>query len=186
MPYNMPNPTLDLPTKYGVLVLTFLDPSGVHRTNDRAKHVLGVEGVLVINRVRVRVCMWTYYGPRFRLDGNELTEQGERMNNDYQRAYNRRVNELGQMMFGTALPPGVLRVLDDLVNGEIRTAYEAHPELQVEAQRARLAQAIDAAEADRDRKYEQYKASEDALRVTRNAFGDFNEAHPMSEGTANA
>lgn len=166
------NPTLELATKFGTLLLTFTDPAETpdadrygNKASMRDKHVLCVSGELVINRIPVRVSTRLAYAPVFYKAGVELDAPEIVLEEDYRCSYHRRTD----VQFGAELTPGARNTLRSLWNTVVREAYEARPDLVRAAQRARLAQAVERAEGERDSKYAEYMKAEKAVSDARAA-----------------
>jgi hypothetical protein len=184
MPYNMPDAKLDVLTKYGTITLTFIDPDAEAKdsrgqpTRENERTIGRVTGDVVINRIPVRVDCRICYATEHYAKGKELETPVRVMRRMYSAYDGTKRTDKGY--FGSSdIPPGVRKTLDTLIGADIRTAYEAHPELQCEARRARLAYAVDRAESERDEAYAKYDAAEKALLSARRTFADFNDANPI-------
>lgn len=142
----MEQPTLPVETKYGTLTLTFVDSvqptkkphSGWNAPDPRTLHVARLDGEIASRGVHVRLSAYLYYAKRFYRKGVELEKHVIELDADYNSTYNRRFSpETGCTLNGD-IPAGMRKLIEELYNGPVREAYEAHPELQHEAKRFRL------------------------------------------------
>jgi hypothetical protein len=151
-------PAVNIATKYGALSLMFLDvtpgPDDA-RKQQSDKHVAYLSGEVTIRGVPIRVSTRLYFATREYEGGVPLPKPIIVMDMDYRTSYNRRSDT------NDALTPGARKTLGELVNGIVRSTYEANRLLVFEATRVRVWNDMCFAEDVRDRAYEAYMEAEE-------------------------
>lgn len=172
----MDYPTKAVDTKFGTITLTFLDPDE-QPTHCRYGHEIGqydrpvawVSGDVVVNRVPVSLYASLVWATRYSDDsGHDLPEPRKYLTCQSGSIYHKRTGT-----YSSDLPDGVRRKLWDLWDGEVRVAYEAATDLQHEAKRARLVNAMEGANNLYETKLRELSDAERALREAAEAVEAF-------------
>lgn len=138
-------PQVNVNTKYGTLVLRIHDPEEYANKRDQCERHLGyVYGDITIRGVEISVSTWVYYSHR---------DSGIVMDQDYRSQYNRVAKSCNTPTDASR------RIIQDLIEDKVRTAYELNADLVQEARAVRRYNEMVRAEAKRD---EAKKAYEDA------------------------
>lgn len=149
-------PEVKVDTKYGTLMLRFHDPEELADKRDQCeRHVAYVYGDLTIRGVQISVSTWVYYARREYHKGVELQTPITIMDQDYRSQYNRVKGS-----FGTPTDAS-RRIIQDLIEDRIRTAYELNTDLVQEARVVRRYNEMVRAEVKRD----EVKAALDAAEL---------------------
>lgn len=149
-------PEVNVSTKYGTLMLRFHDPEELADKRDQCeRHVAYVYGDLTIRGVQISVSTWVYYARREYNKGVELHTPITIMDQDYRSQYNRVKGS-----FGTPTDAS-RRIIQDLIEDRIRTAYELNTDLVQEARVVRRYNEMVRAEVKRD----EVKAALDAAEL---------------------
>jgi hypothetical protein len=155
----MDYPEVKVDTKYGTLMLRFHDDEEKADKRDQCeRHVAYVYGDLTIRGVQISVSTWVYYARREYHKGAELQTPITIMDQDYRSQYNRVKGSIG------ATPTDASRrIIQDLIEDRIRTAYEMNPDLILEAKKVRRYNEMVRAEQFRDEAKAALDAAEQEL-----------------------